>query len=272
MATAQDVIDSARYDLVDYNDGVGLGIEYDDTELLLDLNRMIGLLDSELSALTSDLVRGADDTLVTTANLDYLDLSSLNSGLWNRIRRVWINGNTMCEQVQLSYMYYTRQYRRSLLEDEADIAVGNYLQTINQNTTDLTTLGAADNNAGTYWTCSTAGTLGDSDRVWRFSSGIPTIWALEDNKIIFDSVPGAVYQVLVYYDKKTADLSLTDSMPYSDRFNEFLRERLVVTAKGRKNEELKQSDSVFASMFRERAMREQIQRGFVRKAYNYWEF
>ena len=59
----------------------------DDVELLNYLNRMVGLMDSQLSALQSDLVEASDDSLVTTANLDYLDISSLNSGLWRRIRR-----------------------------------------------------------------------------------------------------------------------------------------------------------------------------------------
>jgi len=110
MATAQDVIDSARYDLVDFVDGIGVGIEFDDAELLNYLNRMVGLMDSTLSALQSDLVEGEELAIDTVASQDYVDISGLNSGLWNRIRSVWI-GATRLEQVSLNYMRYTRQFR-----------------------------------------------------------------------------------------------------------------------------------------------------------------
>ena len=61
MATAQTIIDSARYDLVDFKDGTGVGIEFDDTELLNYLNRVVGLMDTSLSALQSDLVEAKED-------------------------------------------------------------------------------------------------------------------------------------------------------------------------------------------------------------------
>ena len=67
MATVQSIIDSARYDLVDYVDGVGLGIEFDDTELLNYMNRMIGILDSNLVSLNSDLTENIDQTHETVA-------------------------------------------------------------------------------------------------------------------------------------------------------------------------------------------------------------
>lgn len=272
MATAQSVINDARYDLIDFVDGVGVGIEFDDAELLNYLNRMIGLLDAQLSALNSDLVHGTDDDLYTTANLDYLDISSMNSGNWNKIRSVWRDSATRIEPVTMNYMHYTRKYRRSMLESGDSIAVGDYCKTVKRTTTDLTTLGAGDNSSGTYWTCSTAGTLGSSDYVLKMSSALPTIYALEDQKIIFPQVAGAVKQITVHYDKKTATLTLSSSMPYNDRFNEFIREMVVMCAKAKKEGVLARSDTALNSMFRARAMQEEIARGFVKKSYNYWEF
>ena len=270
--TVQDIVDSARYDLVDFVDGAGIGIEFDDAELLNYLNRMVGLMDSQLSALQSDLVIGIDDTLLTTANLDYVDISSLNSGLWNRIRSLWISGSSKMEQVSVNYMHYTRQFRKSMLVEDSAVAVGDYCKTILRTTTDLTGLGAGDNNNGTYWTCDVAGTLGASDRVWKFSSGKPTIWALQDQTILLPSAPGDIYSLLTNYDQKSATLTLISSMPYFDIFNEFFREMMVMTAKAKKEGILGKADMLFNSMFRSRAMQEEIQRGFIPKPYIYWEF
>ena len=108
--TAQTVIDSARYDLVDYVDGVGVGIEFDDAELLNYLNRMVGLMDSQLSALQSDLVEAIEEDIDTVESQAYVDISSLNSGLWSRLRSVWI-GSTRLEQVSVNYMRYTSMFR-----------------------------------------------------------------------------------------------------------------------------------------------------------------
>jgi hypothetical protein len=216
MATAQSIIDSARYDLVDFIDGVGVGIEFDDAELLNYLNRMIGLMDSQLSALCSDLVEAEELDIDTVSSQAYVDISGLNSGLWNRIRSVWI-GSTRLEQVNLDYMRYTRRFRS-----------------------------------------------GDAK---------PTIWALWNDQILFPQGDSAARtDLIIYYDKKSAALSLSDSMPYSDRFNEFFREMLVMTAKAKKEGIVDRADSMLNEMFRSRAMTEEIQRGFIPKPYVYWRF
>jgi hypothetical protein len=61
-------------------------------------------------------------------------------------------------------------------------------------------------------------------------------------------------------------------MPYSNRFNEFFREMMVTTAKGKKQGILSKTDGVFTEMFRSRAMQEEISRGFIPKPYDYWSF
>ena len=217
MATAQSVINSARYDLVDFVDGIGVGIEFDDTELLNYLNRMVGILDATLSSLSSDLVEGEESDIDTVASQNYVDISNLNSGLWNRVRRVFI-GNDCLRQVSVPYMRYTRLFRS-----------------------------------------------GDAR---------PHLWALSGTNILFpQGADSAHTDLLIYYDKKTADLALTDSMPYTDIFNEFLREMLVLCAKAKKQGLMKRSDVAFNEMFKRRAMQEEISRGFIPKpTQNYKEF
>jgi hypothetical protein len=214
--TVQDIIDSARYDLVDFVDGIGVGIEFDDEELLNYLNRMVGLMDSQLSALQSDLVEAEELDIDTVESQSYIDISALYAGLYNRIRSVWI-GSTRLEQTTLNYMRYTRRYRS-----------------------------------------------GDAK---------PTIWALWNDQILFPSgADSAHVDVAIYYDKKSAVLTLSGSMPYNDRFNEFFREMLVMTAKAKKEGIIDRSDSLLNEMFRSRAVTEEIQRGFIPKQYVYWEF
>jgi hypothetical protein len=216
MATAQTIIDSARYDLVDFVDGVGVGIEFDDTELLNYLNRMIGLMDTQLSALQSDLVEAEEADIDTVADQAYVDISNLNSGLWHRIRSVWL-GSTRLEQVTLNYMRYTSRFRSG--------------------------------------------------------SAKPQIWALYGNQILFpQDCDSAHTDLFIYYDKKSAALTLSSNMPYSDRFNEFFREMLVMCAKAKKEGIMDRADAALNEMFRSRAMQEEISRGFVPKPYNYWEF
>jgi stalled ribosome alternative rescue factor ArfA len=210
--TVQDIIDSARYDLNDFE----TGLDFDNVELLNYMNRMVGLLDSTLSSLRSDLVEAEELGIDTVSGQAYVDISGLNSGLWSRVLRVWI-GSSLLDQVSLSYMRYTRMYRSG--------------------------------------------------------SGQPTIWALSGDQILFPQDDSATRTDLtIYYDKKTAVLTLTSSMPYRDRFNEFLREALVQCAKGKKNDNATKSDKMFLSLFRQRVMHEEIARGFIPKPYYYWGF
>jgi len=111
MATVQSVIDSARYDLVDYVDGIGIGIEFDDTELLNYLNRMVKLLDTNLSAMNSDLVEAKCQYINPTTGQSYLDLSSdLNSGNWLTVRSVWL-GSTQMTKKNLGFIRRSSMFR-----------------------------------------------------------------------------------------------------------------------------------------------------------------
>lgn len=214
--TAQNIIDSARYDLVDFVDGIGVGIEFDDAELLNYLNRMVGLMDSQLSSLQSDLVEAKEEGIDTVASQTYVDISALNAGLWSRLRSVWL-GSSRLDQTSLNYLRHMSM-----------------------------------------------GLTGDAK---------PTMWALYGNQILFSQGCDAAHtDLVIYYDKKSATLALGDPMPYTDRFNEFFREMMVVAAKAKKQGLMNRPDTLFSEMFRARAMQEEIARGFIPKPYVYWEF
>lgn len=352
MATVQTIIDSARYDLVDYVDGVGLGIEFDDTELLNYMNRMVGILDSNLVSLNSDLTEAIDETHETTAGENYIDLtSSLNSGNWLDIRSVWLGANRL-EKVSLDRLRYEsmfnsanrlpqvwalagrkiyfpapttgptelmpnqvdRDFSGASAWTDIDLAVtGSYSET-----TDLSLL-AGVAGAGDYCTLAVASAPMTEGQKYRFKYDLDNVvnsWYLQDftgeqtfgtmdtdddgtiqNTINFrvdDGITGGFRIVAVtndaagdfdnlhlynwsdcltiFYDKKTATLALTDSMPYNDIFNEFLREMLVLCAKAKKEGIISKADGVFNSLFKQRVMQEEISRSFIPRNYNYMEF
>jgi len=106
MSTAQEIIDSARYDLEDYQSG----IMWDSTELLNYLNRMIGIMNSQLVALNSELVEAEELDIDCVADQNYVDLSAMNSGLWSNIRAVWLDQDLL-EQTTVDSIRYKRIYR-----------------------------------------------------------------------------------------------------------------------------------------------------------------
>ena len=339
MATVQSVIDSARYDLTDFE----TGLDFDDVELLNYLNRMVGLLDTTLSSLQSDLVEAEDLSISLVSGQAYVDISGLNSGNWSRIRKVWI-GSSQLDQVALNYMRYTRMYRSgnavpniwALSNDyilfpqgataptelmpnavdrtfsaasawaDVDLASGSGSY---DESGDLSLLAGAA-GAADYCTLAVASaptTVGNKYRMLYDVSGIVESWTVKDftgaqtiGTISANATQGyldwtAEYtggyrlvaaandaagsfdnfklylrsdnNISIYYDKKNAALALTDSMPYSDRFNEHIRETVVQCAKGKKNDSITKSDSLFNSLFEQRVIQEEIARGFIPKPY-----
>ena len=345
MATVQSIIDSARYDLTDFE----TGLDFDDVELLNYLNRMVGLLDSTLSSLRSDLVEAEELGIDTVSGQAYVDISGLNSGDWSRVRKVWI-GTSQLDQVTLNYMRYTRMYRSgnalptiwALSNDyillpqgataptelmpnavdrtftggstawaDVDLAGGGGSF---DETTDLSLL-AGGAGSGDYCTLPVASaptTVGNEYRMLYDLSSLTESWTIQDftgaqtiGTISATATQGYLdwtaeytggYRIVaaandaagnfdnfklylrtdnnmtIYYDKKTATLATTDSMPYQDRFNEFIRESVVGCAKGKKNNDATKSDNLFNALFRQRVMQEEISRGFVPKPYMYWGF
>lgn len=207
MATVQSVINSARYDLRDYQKG----ILFDNDELLNYMNRMIGIMDSTLASLNSDLVEDEDTTIATSTDQSYVDLSSMNSGLWDSIRSVWISTDE----------------KRKIGIDE----------------------------------------MRNKRRWYSSSSGEPQYWCLSGQNLLFEQDADDAYDLVIYYNKKTATLALTDNMPYNSFFDEFLREMVVLHAHAKKEGRVSRPDSMYYDIFKGRAMQEQLRRDWVKRPY-----
>ena len=335
MATVQSIIDSSRYDLVDYVDGVGLGIEFDDTELLNYMNRMVGILDSNLVSLNSDLTENICQYVTPTTGQAWIDLTTaLNSGNWLDIRSVWWGSNKL-EKVSLDRLRYDSMYRsstsipttwalagRRILFDQGTSAVTDLADgyaPADWTDVDLATYGevidlsissnavgqyctlpvvSAPTTVGTKYTIQiTAATITGSWYLTDFT-GVQTYGTISENGIHaftfvaeytggcrlvsaetssigdFTAVKLHTFAdaITIFYDKKTAGLALTDSMPYNSIFDEFLREMLVLCAKAKKEGIISRADGVFNSLFKQRVMQEEISRSFIPRNYNYMEF
>lgn len=208
MATVQSLITSARYDLRDY----GKGLVFDNAELLDYLNRMVGVMDSTLASIESDLVEAESDGDITFAeDATTADISGLNSGLWDSIRSVWI-GTDQKTQVSVNEMRWKRIY-------------------------DLT-------------------------------DGEPQYWALSGTDLLFEKTADDDYDLIIYYNKKTGTLALSSDMPYNSIFDELFREMLVLHAKAKKENKMLNTDQYYYTVFKNRAMEENIRRDYIKKTYS----
>ena len=208
MATVQSLITSARYDLRDY----GKGLIFDNAELVDYLNRLVPIMDSTLASLNSDLVEAEDSDLDTTDGQRYVDLSGLNSDLWDSLRSVWI------DQDELTKISVDEMRRK---------------------------------------------------RIWEGSNeGQPCYYALSNRLMLFEKYADDAYDLTIYYNAKTATLTLTSNMPYNSIFDQLFREMLVQHAKAKKEGQLMQTDAYFQSVFRTRALQENLRRNFIPPTYS----
>ena len=122
MATLSSFLEAARYDLIDYEEGV----QFENRELINYLNRMIKLIDSTLLISRSDLLHGTEMDIDTVASQDYVDLTNLNNGYWDSIREVWI-GSDKKEPISVPMMYYKRKFRNTDVEPQYFAVEGNHL-------------------------------------------------------------------------------------------------------------------------------------------------
>ena len=95
----------------------------------------------------------------------------------------------------------------------------------------------------------------------------PDFWALESPYMIFDSTADAAYTVKVFYNKTTSTLTTASTMPYNDKFNSVFRELVVMHAKAKKEGQISPSEQMYQSMFRAKAMADQIRTDFIPKRY-----
>jgi hypothetical protein len=298
MATVQSFIDSARYDLVDFSDGVGVGIEFDDIELLVHLNRMVGVMDSILAVLNSDAVHETEENIDTVADQNYIDLVNMNGGFWDSVRSIWIGDNRL-QPTHLDDIYYKRKFRSDSNEPRYFALEGKVVQfecdadaahtdvvihynkkhrplvltqtvTFTAATTDIVTLGSdmgfmqvdgpvtLTNSGGAL----PAG-LSTSTNYWMSKLSTTTCYLCASKGAAMEATTVDVTDT----GTGTHTINHTDVMPYDDMYNEFIREMLVLHSKAKKEGVIEQSELLFDQIFRGRAMQEQIRRGFVPKPY-----
>lgn len=105
-------------------------------------------------------------------------------------------------------------------------------------------------------------------RIYVTASGQPDYYCHVAESIQFDRTADDDYSITVQYDKRsTALTATTDSMPYSDRFNQYLREALLVIANKAKKDKYVDVDAQFQAIFKRAAMREVVTRQIHRKPY-----
>ena len=99
------------------------------------------------------------------------------------------------------------------------------------------------------------------------STGLPQYWSHNNTNLYFNIDADDDYDFDVYYHVKTAALALTDSMPYSDSFNEYLREAVISMAHKAKDNQIPNVDQKFYGMFKSIAERYVISRNAELKKY-----
>lgn len=294
MATVQSIIDSARYDLVDYVDGVGVGIEFDDIELLNYLNRMVGIMDSTLASLGSDMVHGTEEDIDNVEDQNYTDLVDMNNGDWDSIRSIWIGSNKLTK-IPLDQIYYKRkfisssnepkywalegtviQYECGANDDDSDVVI-HYNRKHRPLVIDQSSVFTAA-NATEIFTLTTALNWNKIDgpvTVANSGGALPTGISASTNYWII-RISGTTYYMATSRGAAMAGTNLeissdgtgtntvsqTDVMPYNDIYNELLREMMVMCAKAKKEGVIEQPEAVYQQIFRGRATQEELRRGF----------
>jgi len=298
MATLSSFLEAARYDLIDYEEGV----QFEDRELINYLNRMIKLVDSTLLISRSDLLHGTETGIDTVASQDYVDLTNMNNGYWDSVREVWI-GSDKKEPISVPMMYYKRKFlssdaepnyfaiegNRLLFETGADDAHTDLVIHYNKKTrprqedySDTFTVDAANDDiqvsTGSHEFTTGDGIFQVSTSAADLPSGLTAstnYWAIfhADNVADFllaSSLNNALDDSAVTISDAgtgTHTITLTEYTPYNGRYDDFLREMLVMHARGKREGGAGRADAMFQSVFRKRMFEEEVRRGFQEPSY-----
>lgn len=96
------------------------------------------------------------------------------------------------------------------------------------------------------------------------NTAMPKFWAHIQENIEFEVTADAEYDFTVYYDMLSAPITaLTNDMPYDSLYDGYLREALVMVAKGKKDQQFAQADSAYFQMFKDVVWQDMINRNFV---------
>lgn len=203
MATVQNIIDSARYDLGDFG-----GQRQNDTQLLNYMNRVVMVLDDVLISLDSDFTKtSASATLSSGSNTMTLPTRC------DSIIKIWY-GSELWLKEDLDKVMYRYQI----------------------------------NNATS-------------------ATGSPQYWAHNSANVFFNIEADQDYALTVYYHIRSATLAIGDNMPYSDTFNEYLREAIISMAQKTRDKQITNVDQQFYSTFKHIAERYVISRNTERRKY-----
>jgi hypothetical protein len=302
MTTVNDFLQDARYDLVDYGDGLA----FDNRELYTFLNRLIKVMDSQLIALSSDLMLRTESQLSATASQNYVDLTAMNNGLWDSIRSVWIDDDELYG-LPMDWIHWKQKWRSGdqypyywaidgrVLRFDADADDAHSL-TIHYDAKTrprLQTWTASFEGSATYVDTTndtitvSAATFVTGDGPFQFTNSggsLPGgVSESTDYYLVYDPTLGNTEYCLATskvnaLEGSCVDITSTgsgthtitmqpDMMPYDSIFDEYMREMLVMHARAKKEGQLGTAEAYYDRVFRKRAMEETIRRKFYKKHY-----
>lgn len=294
MTTLSTFLEGVRYDTTDYE----TGLEFDDRELINYLNRMIVLVDSTLNSIDSDLLFGKEADIDCVADQNYVNITDMNNGRWDSVQGVWIGTNQL-EQITVPAMHIKRKWYTSSGEPQFWALEGNHIifeansdsayttleihykkktrpllqswsDTFTAATTDICTVSPAHTfvtGDGRFQVSTTttlpAGLSASTDYWLEFIS--PTTFYLCTTK---SNAIGSSNIDITDVGTGTHTITHTEYMPFDGKWDNLFREMLVIHAKGKKEGQMSNVDSIFQEIFRKRAFEEHIRRNFVPRNYN----
>ena len=96
----------------------------------------------------------------------------------------------------------------------------------------------------------------------------PNFWTHSNDNILFEVTANAAYTVTVYYDKLSSTISDENStMPYEGRFDEHLREAVVLMAQAKKYKNPQEADALYLKIFSDIVYQDTVNRKFTKKNY-----
>jgi len=290
MATAANIITSARYDL-----RAVTGQSFEPEELLEYLNRSVIILDGVLMSTNSDWLHQTAISSGLTAGLNKVTMPTRCIS----IRSVWVT-DIIDSFTDLTYTAAADTIATAagtfttngLAANETIGIIGSTSNNTNINGGDgigLLTISAvtetlitvnedvivdegAANASGTIMQIKNLEVekLSTNDlyvkRKWISATGRPFYWAWEGTSVIFDYKADQAYGLLFHFNRKSAVLQMSTTMPYNGEFDESLREGLVMFGKQRRGE-IENADIAIASMIKQAVMTKATRRNHIPERY-----
>ena len=90
-------------------------------------------------------------------------------------------------------------------------------------------------------------------------------WSHIKEKVEFDVTADQEYTFTCYHDSMSEVVTQDGNMPYSGRYDEYLREALILMAQAKKHKKLEQTDAVYLQMFTANLQQDIINRNYIPK-------